>query len=167
MTKRVAKDHHLDLRSPPPGDATPDSKRFDLFLIDTVWNRPVSRAVHHQLPLIYEFQSQDTLYILTREQSVAIGKANPDFIGHDPTLLVYDRFASSKSCTYKGFRLNLGLMRNPEQALKRLQEFVRFIAQHRAAENLDQEIRRQMHREGLQGVIQIVREGFEAGVELV
>jgi hypothetical protein len=159
----------IDLRTEPAGEAIdPGAKRFDIFLIDTAWNRPVSRAVRRQLPLIYEFQRQDTLYLLTREQSVEIGRRFHDFIGHDPTILVYDRFAPRTSTLgYRGFRLNLGLIRRPEQALSRLQEFVRFLAEHRSAVDLDREVKRQMHREGMEGLIKIIRDGFETGVELV
>ena len=58
-------------------------------------------------------------------------------------------------------------MRNPEQALARLQEFVRFVQEHRAAVCLEHEVRRQMHREGLDGMIKILGEGLETGVEFV
>ncbi|MBV8431388.1 MAG: hypothetical protein JO244_09515, partial [Solirubrobacterales bacterium] len=91
---------------PPP----PDEKRFNIFLIDTCWNAPVSRAVRHQLPLIYQFQKQDTLFILSAEQSVEILKRAPDLIGHDPTILVYDLYGCKRqtNVNYRGFRLNLG-----------------------------------------------------------
>ena len=36
-----------------------------------------------------------------------------------------------KTRGYRGFRLNLGLIKNPEQALARLQEFLRFVAINR------------------------------------
>ena len=86
----------LDLRTrPPPGPLTPDMKRFDIFLIDTGWKRPISKMVRSHLPLIYEYQKQDSLYLLTPEQSVEILKRAPDFIGHDPTILVYDLCAPS------------------------------------------------------------------------
>jgi hypothetical protein len=163
----------LDLRSEQFKEPlTNESKRFDIFLVDSGWNGPVSKAVREHLPLIYQFQRQDTLYILTPEQSVVILKQDPQLIGHDPTILVYDRFASTSTAdpadrAYRGFRLNLGLMRRPEQALARLNEFVRFVAEHRTAQCLSREVRKTMHREGLQGMVKILREGLEAGAELV
>ncbi len=33
--------------------------------------------------------------------------------------------------------------------------------------NLDREVRRQMHREGFEGLVKIIRGGLEAGIELV
>ena len=62
-------------------------------------------------------------------------KRNPHLIGHDPIILVYDLYAPAnrKSRGYRGFRLNLGLIKHPEQALARLQEFLRFVAVNRTA----------------------------------
>ena len=139
---------------------SPDMKRFDIFLIDTGWNGPVSRLVRSQLPLIYEYQSQDSLYLLTPEQSVEVLKQAPDFIGRDPTILVYDLHpvAGRKHRNYHGFRLNLGRYKSAEQALWRLQEFIRFLIQHRTAAALDSDVRRELHREGLQGMIQVLRD---------
>ena len=81
----------LDLKSePPPRPADDEAKRFDIFLIDTGWNTAVSKLVRSHLPLLYEYQSQESLYLLTPAQSVEILKRAPELIGHDPTVLVYD-----------------------------------------------------------------------------
>ncbi len=144
----------------------PKAKRFDIFLIDTHWNSPVSRAIRSHLRLLQEYQPQDSFYELTREQSVEVLKHDPKLIGMDPTIVVYDIYGSSRGdCgAYRGFRLNLGLMRNGEQALARLHEFLRFIAEHRMAEHLDREVKRELHREGVDGMIKILR---EASVDLL
>ncbi len=60
--------------------------------------------------------------------------------------------------TYKGFRLALGMIRHTDQAMARLQEFFRFLVMHRHSVNLDREIRRSLHREGLEGMVKILRE---------
>ena len=87
----------IDLRAGMTGGPIdPNAKRFDIFLIDTGWNRPVSRAVRRQLPLIFEFQRQDTLYLLSREQSIELGRRFHELIGHDPMILVYDDFAPGR-----------------------------------------------------------------------
>ena len=68
--------------------------RFHIFLIDTGWNGRLE-AVREQashLPLLYK-SDQDSLYLLTPEQSVEILKLDPAAIGHDPTILVYDLYA--------------------------------------------------------------------------
>jgi hypothetical protein len=139
---------------------TRDMKRFDIFLIDTGWNARVSTVVRTHLPLLYCYQRQDSLYLLTPEQSVEVFKREPRLIGHDPIIQVYDRLAPSenKSGIYRGFRLHLGRFKSAEQALSRLQEFVRFINLHRTALCLDCEVRRELHREGLAGMVKILRE---------
>lgn len=165
-SKADADDGHrsLSLRSrdgaePPSRDA----KRFHIFLVDTGWNGPVSKAVRTHVRTLFElgsYHEHDSLYELSPQQSAIILGHDPDLIGCDPTLIVYDLYGSSHSGRggYKGFRLNLGLIRQPEQALARLQEFVRFMAVNRRAEHLDREVRRELHREGLEGIVKILRE---------
>ena len=145
------------------GDDPPeaDEQRFNFFLIDTGWNEPVSRMVHRHFPTrLHHHNPKDLLFNLTPEQSVELIRHAPYEIGHDPVILVYDLYASDekKVNKFKGFRLALGLMRNPEQAMARLQEFFRFLVIHRASENLDREIRRELHREGVEGMVKILRE---------
>jgi hypothetical protein len=161
---------HLDLRSRAhPGALAREAKRFDIFLIDTGWNACVSKAVRTQLPLMYEFQKQDTLYILTAEQSVEILKREPRLIGRDPAMIVYDLYAPAerKAGNYRGFRLYLGRFKHAEQAVARLQEFVRFLNEHRTAASLHSEVRRELHREGLSGMVKVLREASEASIELI
>jgi hypothetical protein len=151
----------LDLRTRyeagPPG---PDVKRFDVFLIDTGWNAPVSKVVRTHLRMIFDYLVHDSLYELTPQQSMEVLKRNPELIGCDPTIIVYDLYACSKpgANKYRGFRLNLGLMKHPEQALARLQEFNRFVSLNRGVEQLDREVRRELHREGLEGIVKLLRE---------
>ncbi len=152
---------NLDLRfitgAEPPGR---DAKRFDFFLIDTGWNKAVSSLVHSQLKPLMELETRDGIYVLSQAQSYQLMKASPRLIGHDPIILVYDYHAppDRTSRGYRGFRLNLGLIRNPEQALARLQEFLRFVALNRDAANLQQCVRRELYREGFDGLIKILRE---------
>jgi hypothetical protein len=109
---------------------------------------------------LIQFHPQDSLYELTPEQSVEILKRDPSWIGHDPTILVYDRFGStgSKEGNYCGFRLNLGLMKNTHQVMARLQEFGRFLMVNRTADQLDREVRKELHREGIDGMVKLLRE---------
>jgi hypothetical protein len=140
--------------------------RFHIFLIDTCWNEAVSKVVRSHLPLVYEYQRQDSLYLLTPEQSVEILNRAPEFIGYDPTIIVYDRYAPTdrKHGSYRGFRLCLGRFKHAGQALSRLQEFLRFLISHRTAVSLDIEVRRELNREGARGLIKILR---EASSELI
>jgi hypothetical protein len=158
---------NLDLRFKPSDQPLdPNAKRFDIFLIDTGWNSAVAKVVRAHLATIFNFEKQDALYILSSEQSIEIVKRAPHLIGHDPIILVYDLHApaSRKSRGFRGFRLNLGLIKHPEQALARLQEFLRFIAVNRTLVPLDKAVRRELYREGFDGMIKVLR---EASTELL
>ena len=54
---------------------------------------------------------------LSYEQSADLLKLDPAAIGYDPTILLYDLYACPGTGTgaYRGFRLNLGLMRPPSK----------------------------------------------------
>jgi hypothetical protein len=157
----------LDLRfKPTDKPIDPTDKRFDIFLIDTGWNQAVGKVIHSHLSVFFGIDNQDSYYVLSREQSFEIIKRAPNLIGHDPIILVYDVRAPSnrKSRGYHGFRLNLGLIKHPSQALARLQEFLRFIAMNRTVVRLDRSIRRELYREGLDGMVKILR---DASTELL
>jgi hypothetical protein len=145
------------------GPPTREMKRFNVFLIDTGWNAPVSKIVRTHVRSLFDiggYHTHDNLYELSPQQSAEILKHDPVLIGCDPTIIVYDLYGCNQATAggYRGFRLNLGLMRHPEQAMARLQEFVRFIAFNRCAERLDREVRRELHREGLEGIVKLLRE---------
>lgn len=152
----------LDLRGRCDDALEPDAQRFNFFLIDTGWNEKVSHMVHKHFPkMLHHHNPKDSLYILTPEQSVEVLKHAPYEIGHDPIILVYDLYAPdsiNKKQTYKGFRLALGILKHPEQAMAKLQEFFRFIVIHRNSANLEREIKRALHREGFEGMVKILRE---------
>jgi len=149
-----------------------DNPRFHIFLVDTGWNSHLSHVLRAHLPLIHEFHPQDPLYVLTREQSIKVLKTAPEHIGLDPILIVYDlhappEIAGGKAERYRGFRLNLGLLKNPDQALHKLQQFLRFISCHRTSQRLDHEVQRELHKEGLSNMVRILREASEASIELI
>jgi hypothetical protein len=161
------------LSSRQPGESlTPETPRFHIFLIDTGWNRPVSKVLRSQFPLFRAYHPKDPLYILTQEQSIRVLQRAPELIGFDPIIVVYDLRSPAHAKgedveNYRGFRLNLGLFKNPEQALQRLQHFVRFIAVNRTSDSLISEVRREMHKEGLENLIKIMGEASEASIELL
>ena len=151
----------LDLRyksSDDPHD--PNAKRFDFFLVDTGWNKAISEAVHSHLKPLMSLETKEAIYILSQEQSYQLIKGSPRLIGHDPIILVYDHYAhpDRKTRGYRGFRLNLGLIKKPQQALARLQEFLRFVAINRETAHLEACVRRELYREGVDGLIKILRE---------
>jgi len=78
-------------------------------------------------------------------------------IGRDPIIAVHDMQALIKGGTsgFHGFRLSLGLLRTPEQALMGLQAFARFLVEHRHSSDLEADIRTRLRREGFAGAIEI------------
>ena len=152
---------NLDLSfQPSDGPHDPNAKRFDFFLIDTGWNSAVSEAVLSHLKPLMSLETKEAMYILSQEQSFELIKRSPHLIGHDPIILVYDHYAhpNRKTRGYRGFRLNLGLIKQPEQAMARLQEFLRFVAINRDAVHLQTAVSRELYREGFDGLIKILRE---------
>ncbi len=157
----------LDLRFKANHDPVdPKAKRFDIFLIDIGWNASVSKVVHSHLAMFFNLEKHDRFYVLSPEQSAELIRSAPRLIGHDPIVLLYDLYAPPERKTrgYRGFRLNLGLIKRPEQALARLQEFLRFVALNRTAVPLDRAIRRELYREWVDGMVKILR---EASTELI
>jgi hypothetical protein len=158
------------LRTRTAGGSSPAGvKRFEVFLIDTGWNKPVSKSVRSYLTTLAGYQKLDSLYVLSEGQSVEVLRRDSGLIGRDPILLFYDLHApvGRDTGTYRGFRLHMGRYRNGEQALSRLQEFLRFVSAHRTAERLDRAVLRELHREGFSGAVKILREASAASVELL
>lgn len=135
--------------------------RFHFFIIDTGWKSAAAKVIRDNFHMIREFQNSDPLYVLTREQSVALVRANPDLIGKDPLIIVHDLHAKGGrgESGYHGFRLCLGLIKNSSKALEAMQEFLRFIHAHRRSADIEKDIKKRLHRAGLEGTIQVIREG--------
>ena len=134
--------------------------RFHFFVIDAGWKTEAARVLGENFRMIREFQNGDPLYVLTREQSVALIRANPDLIGKDPIILVHDLLARGGrgESGYHGFRLCLGLLNDGPQALATLQKFLRFVQHHRHSEDIEKHIREKLHRKGMESIIEVLRE---------
>jgi len=146
-------------RSAPESD--PHAPRFHFFLIDSGWKSVSANVIRENFHMIREFQNSDPLYVLTRQQSIDLIRANPDLIGKDPIILVHDLQAKGGrgESGYHGFRLCLGLIKNSKKALQALQEFLRFIHSHRRSADIEKAIRQKLHRAGFEGAIEVIREG--------
>ena len=138
--------------------------RFHFFVIDAGWQTEPSKVLRDNFHMIRVFQNNDPLYVLTREQSIALIRANPDLIGKDPLLLVHDLHAQGGrgESGYHGFRLCLGLINDGQHALAALQKFLRFVQQHRDSEDIEKHIRDKLHRKGLENAIEVMRESMAA-----
>ena len=137
--------------------------RFQFFLIDSGWDGPVANLIRRNLRMITRLQQQDPFFILSHTQSTQLIKKYPHLIGKDPILIARDLVAqrTGGEGDYHGFHLNLGLIRDPQKALEVLQRFLNFLAVQRRSGNIEQEIRKQLHRDGLEGALEVLRIGSE------
>ncbi|HKM68809.1 MAG TPA: hypothetical protein VJX94_01790 [Stellaceae bacterium] len=132
--------------------------RFRIFVVDSGWNSAAHRVLQENFGLIRDLQKDDPIYVLSREQSIEFIRHHQERIGREPLIAVHDLAAMSESGTsdFHGFRLHLGLLRTPQQALLALQNFTRFLSTHRQSTDLEAEIRTDLRREGLAGAIEII-----------
>ncbi len=138
--------------------------RFHFFIIDAGWKSTAAKVLRDNFGMIREFQNSDPLYVLNRQQSIDLIRANPDLIGKDPVILVHDLHAQGGrgESGYHGFRLCLGLINDGQQALAAMQKFLRFIQQHRHSVDLEKDIRNNLHRKGFESAIEVIRESMAA-----
>ena len=149
------------LAQPAETDIDEHQPRFHFFIIDAGWKSVSAKVIRENFHMIREFQNDDPLYVLTREQSVELIRANPDLIGRDPIILVHDLHAKGGKgeSGYHGFRLCLGLLKNSAKALLAMQEFLRFVHNHRRSADIEKDIRQRLHHAGLEGALEVIREG--------
>ena len=135
-----------------------EEPRFRIFIVDSGWNSAARRVLHDNFALIRELQKEDPIYVLSPEKSLEFLRRHGSRIGRDPIIAVHDMQALDKGGTagFHGFRLSLGLLRTPEQALLGLQSFVRFLVTHRRSADLEADIRANLRREGIAGAIEIM-----------
>ena len=141
-----------------------NEQRFQFFLIDSGWNTVCANVIRDNLDMVTRFQNDDPLYILTREQSIDILKRHPHLIGKDPVLLARDLRAGRCRCSanYRGFHLNLGILWEPNKAADSLRAFLNFLIVHRQSANIEDDIKKRLHHEGLKEAIEVLRSGGEA-----
>ena len=137
--------------------------RFHFFIIDSGWKTDAAKVLRENFHMLREFQENDPLYVLSRDQSIALIRKNPDLIGRDPIVLVHDLHAQGGrgESGYHGFRLCLGVLHDGQQALAAMQKFLRFVKRHRQSTDIEKDIRDKLHRKGLEGTIEVIREGAE------
>lgn len=146
-------------KSPEGSQASSDPRieksRFRIFIIDSGWNHPASKVLSENFELIHALTHEDPIYVLDKEKSVELLRKNKGLIGHDPIIAVHDVTASGFR-KHLGFRLHLGLLDSETEALSSLKMFARFINTHRDAKDLEADVRRKLHKQGMSGAIEIV-----------
>lgn len=140
------------------GEGAATAARFRIFIIDSGWDSPAHKVLQENFGLIRELQKDDPIYVLSKDQSIEFIRHHQERIGREPIIAVHDLAAMGESGTtdFHGFRLHLGLLRTPKQALLALQNFIRFLSTHRQSAYLEAEIRTDLRREGLAGAIEII-----------
>jgi hypothetical protein len=120
--------------------------RFRIFIIDSGWNSAAHRVLQENFGLIRDLQKEDPIYVLGREKSIEFMRRHQERIGRDPIIAVHDMAAIDETGTtdFHGFRLHLGLLHTPQQALLALQNFARFLSTHRQSVDLEAEIRTEL-----------------------
>jgi hypothetical protein len=142
-----------------PADVLAEAKRFDVFLIDSGWNTAIAQAVQDNLELLKHYLERHNFYVLTKEQSLTLLKQNPLFIGADPILLVIDPdgYATGRKTGF-GFRLNLGILKNPDAAISLVKWVLQVVSDHWTSQDIAATVRKASHKEGVQGTMEIIVE---------
>jgi hypothetical protein len=142
----------------PEADEPSGVPRFHIFIADSGWNSAGHRVLVENFALLRNLQKDDPIYVLSPEQSIELQRRHGSRIGLDPTIAVHDMDAMDRGGTsgFHGFRLHLGLLRTPQQALLALQAFTRFLVMHRRSTDLEGVIRSELRREGFAGAIEII-----------
>jgi hypothetical protein len=132
--------------------------RFHIFIVDSGWNSAAHRVLVENFALLRNLQKDDPIYVLSREQSIELQRRHGSRIVRDPTIAVHDMDALDRGGTsgFHGFRLHLGLLHTPQQALLGLQAFASFLVTHRHSTDLEADVRANLRREGLTGAIEII-----------
>jgi hypothetical protein len=136
----------------------PSAPRFRIFIIDSGWNTVARRVLRHNFALIRRLHKEDFVYLLSRKKSTEFIRRHRSLIGRDPIIAVHDleSMAEPGIARFYGFHLHLGILRTPRQALMALQTFAQFVGTHRRSQNLEAEIRSELRREGMLGMIEIL-----------
>lgn len=144
-------------RRPEAMTTGPLPPHFHLFVIDSGWRSEAADILHENLELIQDFAGDCPVFVLNADQSRQVCRSDPHLIGRDPSLIVHDlRSVGAGDPGYRGLRLNLGMIRRRDEALSLLQEFLRFLLTHSRSPDIEQDLRRVLHREGLFQALEVL-----------
>jgi hypothetical protein len=132
--------------------------RFHIFIIDTGWNCAASNVLREHIDMISHLNIDDELFVLDRPTSIALLRHYPRQVGRDPIIAVHDLRPHHRHRVKHthGFRMHLGILDTEHQVLGALRMFVRFLVTHRSAADIDELVRKDLHRQGLAGAIEII-----------
>ena len=109
--------------------------RFHIFVINSGWNSVASKILQENLDLIRDLNSDDRVYFVDREASIALIRKYSWQIGRDPIISVHDLRAKHRHRVRHahGFRMHLGILDDEKEILQTLQIFARFRRINRTA----------------------------------
>jgi hypothetical protein len=141
-------------------------RAFDVFYIRSGWRTAVSEAVEANMPEVASMLRDHRLFVLNEQQVRDYVKLHPTLVASVPILMVIDRVAASQNLkTGYGFRLCLGVIKNPETAVSLLKWGVQLALMSRA-DLITRAVRKSGHKESLAGMIELLGEGTSHLTEL-
>lgn len=163
---------HLNASAPKPVDPTvappksrPAGRTLDVFYIRSGWQTAVGCAIEDNLPIVASLLRDHRFYVLNETQAHDYLKLHFSLVSAVPILVVVDREAAKQGLTTGfGFRLCLGVVKNPETAVSLLKWGVQMALMSRA-EQMTKAIRESGHRETFEGLIDLLGEGTSHLVE--
>lgn len=151
--------------APPEKAADPPRRALDIFYVPACWHTSVSEAVEANLPTAASFLKHHHLYVLSEAQTRDYLKLHYSLVGSVPILIVIDREAARKKlATGYGFRLCLGVVRNPDTAVSLMKWAVQ-MALMSSTDHMTKAVRQSGHRESFEGMIHLLGEGTSHLVE--
>lgn len=136
------------------GDGQP---RFEVYVIDSGWKNEASEVVRESLELFTKYLRRHTVYVLSEDQSEEFLQDHPQLLGKDPIIAVLDRTAIERgSDNGVGARLLLGRVHNKTRVQALLKMLLRIVNTRQMAEDLPGSIRKEVHREGVSGAIEVI-----------
>ena len=134
-----------------------DRRRFEVYVIDSGWKTECAEVVRESLELFTKYLQRHQVYILTADQSEDFLQNHPQLLGKDPIIAVLDREAINRgSQNGIGARLLLGRVNNKHRVQSLLTMLLRIVNTRHLAEDLPGAIRREVHREGVSGALEII-----------
>jgi hypothetical protein len=133
--------------------------RFEVYVIDSGWKTPAREAVQESMELFTKYLSRHEVYILSEDQSEKFLQGHPQLLGKDPIIVVLDREAiRQESRNGIGARLLLGRVHDKNRVVSLLKMLLRIVNTRHLAEDLPGAVRREVHREGVAGAVEVVME---------
>ncbi|MFO0919129.1 MAG: hypothetical protein U0872_12540 [Planctomycetaceae bacterium] len=154
-----------DVTTTSPLVPPPARRVLDIFFVQAGWKTSVGEAIEANLEHAIDLLRDHRVYILNEAQARDYLKLHYSLVAAVPILVVIDRDAARRQVkTGYGFRLCLGMVRNPEVAVSLFKWGVQ-MALMKHTDHMTQAVRKSGHRESFEGLIDLLGEGTTHLVE--